>query len=80
MDLDVVTKVSGLVVDLNPVVQELFESSTVEDAISGRTGVVDNKLVFGGGEFGGLDLQGGPSQPTEKRTQQSDLGGSDGPS
>jgi len=59
MDLDIVTKVSGLVVDLNPVVQELFESSTIENTISGRTGVVDNKLVLSGGDFGGLWLKRG---------------------
>lgn len=57
MDLDVVTKVSGLVVDLNPVVQELFESSTVENTISGRTGVIDNELVLSGGNFGGFWLE-----------------------
>jgi len=56
VDLDIVTKVSGLVVDLNPVVQELFERSTVENTISGRTGVVNNKLMLSGGSFGGLWL------------------------
>ena len=60
MDLDVVTEVSGLVVDLNPVVQELFESSTIEDTISGRARVIDNKLVLSGGNFGGLWLKRGP--------------------
>jgi len=59
MDLDVVAKVSRLVLDLDSVVQELFESSTVENAISGRTGVVDNKLVLSGGDFGGLWLKRG---------------------
>ena len=57
VDLDVVTKVSGLVIDLNPVVQELFESSTIENAISSWTGVINNKLVFSGGDFGGLWLK-----------------------
>jgi hypothetical protein len=57
VDLDVFTKVSGLVVDLNPVVQELFESSTVENTISGRTGIIDNKLVLSGGDFGSLWLK-----------------------
>ena len=60
MDLDVVTEVSSLVIDLNPVVQELFESSAIENAISSRTGVIDNKLVFSGGDFGGLWLKRGP--------------------
>ena len=59
VDLDVVTKVSGLVIDLNPVVQELFESSTIENTISSRTGVIDNKLVLSGGDFGGLWLERG---------------------
>jgi len=59
VDLDIVTQVSGLVIDLNPVMQELFESSTIENTISSRTGVIDNKLVFGGGDFGGLWLKGG---------------------
>lgn len=59
MDLDVVTKVSGLVIDLNPVVQELFEGTTVEDTISGRTGVVDDKLVLSGGDLGCLYLERG---------------------
>ena len=43
--------------DLNPVVQELFESSTVENTISGRTRVVDDKLVLRDGNFGGLWLK-----------------------
>ena len=59
MDFDVFTKVSSLVIDLNPVMQELFESSTVENAIPGRLGVVDNKLVLSGGDFGGLYLKRG---------------------
>jgi len=59
VDLDVVTKVSGLVIDLNSVVQELFESSTVENTISSRTGVIDNKLVLSSGDFGGLWLKRG---------------------
>jgi hypothetical protein len=57
VDLDVFTKVSGLVVDLDPVVQELFESSTVENTISGRTGIIDNELVLSGGDFGSLWLK-----------------------
>jgi hypothetical protein len=56
LDLDVLTEVPGFVVDLNPVVQELFESGTVEDTISGRTRVVDNKFVLSGGNFGGFGL------------------------
>ena len=59
VDLDVVTKVSSLVIDLNSVVQELFESSAVENTISSRTGVIDNKLVLSGGDFGGLWLKRG---------------------
>lgn len=57
MNLDVVAKVSSLVVDLNPVVQELFESSTVENTIPGRTGIVNDKLVLSGGDFGGFCLE-----------------------
>lgn len=56
MNFDVVTKVAGLVVDLDLVVQELFESSTVENTIPSWTGVVDNKLVLSGGSFGGFWL------------------------
>ena len=57
MDLDIVTKVSGLVADLNSVVQKLFECSPVENTISGRAGVVDNELVLSGGSFGGFYLR-----------------------
>jgi len=57
VNLDVVTKVSSFVIDLNPVMQELFESGTVENTISGRTGVVNDKLVLGCGNFGGLWLE-----------------------
>jgi hypothetical protein len=56
VNLDIVTKVSGLVIDLNPVMQELFEGSTVENTISGWTGVVDNKLMLSSGSFGSFWL------------------------
>jgi hypothetical protein len=57
VDLDIFTKVPGLITDLNPVVQELFESSTVENTIPSRAGVIDNKFVLSGGDFGGLWLK-----------------------
>lgn len=55
-DLNALTKIPGLIFDLNPVVQELFESSTVENTISGRTGVVNDEFVLSCGDFGGLWL------------------------
>ena len=57
MNLDVVTKVPGLVVDLYPVVQEFFKGGTIENTISGRAGIVNNKFMLGGGDFGGFWLR-----------------------
>jgi hypothetical protein len=38
-------------------VQELFESSTIENAISGRTGEVEDEFVLSSGNFGSLWLK-----------------------
>lgn len=56
-NLDVLAEVPGFIFDLDSVVQELFESGTVENAVPGRTGVVDDKFVLSGGNFGGLWLK-----------------------
>ena len=56
-NLDVFTKIPSLVVDLDPVVQELFECSTIENTISGGTGVVDSKFVLSSGNLGCLWLK-----------------------
>lgn len=57
VDFDIIAKVSSLVIDLNSVVQELFESSAVENTIPGRTRVVDHKFVLSGSSFGTLWLK-----------------------
>ena len=46
MDLDAVTELAGLALDLNTVMEVLFESGTVEDTVAGRARVVDNELVL----------------------------------
>ena len=55
-DFDIVTEISGLVIDLDPVMQELFESGAIENLPFGRDGAVENEFVLGGGGFGGLWL------------------------
>ena len=64
MDLDAVTELAGLALDLNTVMEVLFESGTVEDTVAGRARVVDNELVLSSSRLsgGGLGLR-----ETEKR-------------
>lgn len=57
VNFDIFTKVSGLVVDLYPVVQEFFKGGAVENTISGRTRIVNNKFMLSGGDFGGFWLR-----------------------
>ena len=80
MDLDAVTELAGLALDLNTVMEVLFESGTVEDTVAGRARVVDNELVLSSSVLSssGLGLEQTDEtnnkyhdQPTEKRTQQS---------
>lgn len=62
-DLDEVSELSGLAVDLHVVVQVLLEAGDVEDAVLGRLGAVDRVYGLGNllagrrlGELGGVDL------------------------
>lgn len=57
-DLDIVTELAGLALDLNAVVQELFEGCAIKDTVRGRAGVVNDELVLGSSRFsgGGLGL------------------------
>ena len=58
MDLDAVTELAGLALDLNTVMEVLFESGTVEDTVAGRARVVDNELVLSSGfTSSGLGLE-----------------------
>ena len=59
MDLDAVTELAGLALDLDTVMEVLFESGTVEDTVAGRARVVDNELVLSSSRFsgGGLGLK-----------------------
>jgi len=75
---DVVSKLAGFAIDLDAVVQELFEIGTVKDTITGRLWVIDDEFMLGSSGFssGGLGLQKRKEanrwyEPTEKRTQQS---------
>ena len=56
MDLDVVTELARLAIDLDTVVQELLEGRAVKDTVVGRTGVVNDELVLSSGNFGGSGL------------------------
>lgn len=57
-DLDIVTELTSLTLNLDTVVEVLLEGSTIKDAISGGAGVVHNELVLGssGLSSGGLGL------------------------
>ena len=59
MDLDVVTELASLALDLNAIVQELLKSRAVEDTVASGTGVVDDELVLSssGLSGGGLGLE-----------------------
>ena len=52
VDLDVITELAGLTIDLNAVVEELLERRAVEDTIARGTRVVDDELVLSGGLSG----------------------------
>ena len=83
MDLDVVTELTSLALDLDTVVQELLKIGTIEDLVSSRFGIVDDELVLGSNfSSGGFALKNKEPkkkkgektrcEPTEKITQQSD--------
>jgi len=46
-DLDNISKVSGAAVNLDAVVEELLESSHIEDLVRRRLGGVDDELCLG---------------------------------
>ena len=56
VDLDVVTELTSLAIDLDAVVEELLERRTVEDTIACGTRVVDDELVLSSSLRGGLGL------------------------
>jgi hypothetical protein len=49
LQLDVVTELTGLSLDLDTVVQELLVTSGIEDLVTGGDRVVDDELVGSGG-------------------------------
>lgn len=57
-DLDIVTELTGLALDLDAVVEELFEGRAVKDTVRRRAGVVDDELVLSSSRLsgGGLGL------------------------
>lgn len=57
-DLDVLTKLAGLAIDLDAVVEELLKGGAIEDTVARGARVVDGELVLGGSRLsgGGLDL------------------------
>lgn len=58
MDLDVLTKLTSLALDLDTVMQELLKSRAIEDTITRGTGVVNDELVLSGRSLGrGLGLR-----------------------
>ena len=58
MDLDVVTELTSLALDLDTVVQELLKGRAVEDTVASVTGVVDDELVLSSTRLGsGLGLK-----------------------
>ena len=70
MDLDAVTELAGLALDLNTVMEVLFESGTIEDTVAGRARVVDNELVLSSSSLssGGFGLM-----HTERREETPEL-------
>ena len=58
VDLDVVTELTSLALDLDTVVEELFEGRAIKDTVRGRAGVVNDELVLGSSRLsgGGLGL------------------------
>lgn len=71
MDLDVVSELTSLTIDLDTVVEEFLEGSTVEEAIAGGLRVVDDELMLSSGDFGssGLDLDGAQKHREKRNTQ-----------
>ena len=57
-DLHVLAELAGLALDLDAVVQELFEGRAIKDTVRGRAGVVNDELVLGSSRLsgGGLGL------------------------
>ena len=55
-DLDVVTELTSLALDLDAVVEVLFEGRAVKDTVTGGTGVVDDELVLSSSLCSGLGL------------------------
>ena len=64
MNLDAVTELTSLAIDLDAVVQELLEARAVEDTVARRARVVNDELVLSSSRLsgGGLGLR-----ETEKR-------------
>ena len=80
-DLDTVTELACLAINLNAVVKVRFESCTVEDTVASGARVVNDELVLRSSRLcaGGLRLlhrenKKARREPTEKRTQQSNAG------
>ena len=63
-DLHVLTELAGLTLDLDAVVQVLFEGCTIEDTVASGARVVNDELVLSSSRLsgGGLGLR-----ETEKR-------------
>ena len=79
-DLHVLAELAGLALDLDAVVQVLFEGCTIEDTVASGARVVNDELVLRSSLRGGLWLHEGirenetQHEPTEKVTQQSGAG------
>ena len=70
VDLDVITELAGLTIDLNAVVEELLERRAVEDTVVRGTGVVNDELVLGSSLSSGSGL--GLAHRREKRGRTQD--------
>lgn len=55
-DLDVVAKLAGLAIYFDTIMKELLKGRAVEQAVIGRAGEVDGKLVLCTGRLGGSGL------------------------
>ena len=69
MNLDAVTELTSLALDLNAVVQELFEGRAVKDTVVRGAVVVNDELVLGSSSLsgGGLGLQDEQEQKRKPR-------------
>jgi len=56
-DLHILAELAGLTLDLDAVMEELFESGTVENTVCSGFRVVDDELVLDSGRFGGGGLR-----------------------